>query len=146
MSIHSQIVSIIETSANAINPTGRFIYGRELNDTLNTIDPATVDPLISLLPFTITRNTSSDVVFNSAAISMVFSQQADVIDDATADEAIMDSMATLAESFIDDLLGADKKVTYFIENVQMQAEYQFWMGTNSGYVLTFTIQVTKPCE
>lgn len=145
MAVHSQIVTIIRDNANAVNPDGRFVYGRELHDTLDTVDPATTEPLISLLPFTITRNTSSDTVFNSANISMVFSQDADVDNNASEDEAIMDAMATLAEAFIDRVLTPDKKITYFIENVQMQAEYQFWMGTNSGYVVTFTIQVTKPC-
>jgi hypothetical protein len=134
----------------SVNPDGRFIYGREVHNTLdypNMTKPSDSEAgaLISLLPFQITRTNNPDSHYDSAAISMVFSRSADVQDNAAKEEEIMNEMAELAESYLDVLINASSPITFTLSDVQMQGEYQVWMGTASGYVLTFTFNVLKSC-
>ena len=58
-SIHERIVNILRDTATIVNPDGRFIYGREVHNTLdypNMSQPSDEEAkaLISLLPFQIT--------------------------------------------------------------------------------------------
>ena len=150
-SIHERIVSVLRDTATIVNPEGRFIYGREVHNTLDypnmsLASSAEDKALISLLPFTITRTNNPDSSYDSAAISMVFSRSADVQDNAAREEEILNEMAALAETYIYLLIEASKPITYSLSDVQMQAEYQVWMGTASGYVVTFTFSIKQECE
>lgn len=150
-SIHERIVSVLRDTATIVNPEGRFIYGREVHNTLDYPNMAlpnadAPETLISLLPFQITRTNSPDNNYDSASISMVFSRSADVQDNAEREEAILNQMAAVAENYIELLITASKPITYSLSDVQMQAEYQVWMGTASGYVVTFTFSILKGCE
>ena len=150
-SIHERIVNILRDTATIVNPDGRFIYGREVHNTIdypNMSQPSDQEAkaLISLLPFQITRTNNPDNNFDSAAISMVFSRSADVQDNAAKEEAIMNEMAALAETYVYLLIEASKPITYSLSDVQMQAEYQVWLGTASGYVVTFTFNIKQECE
>lgn len=149
-SIHERIVNVLRDTATIVNPTGRFIYGREVHNTLdypNMSLPSSEEAkaLISLLPFQITRTNNPDNNYDSASISMVFSRSADVQDNAAKEEEIMNEMAELAETFLSDLIDADAPISFNLSDVQMQAEYQVWMGTASGYVVTFTFNILKDC-
>lgn len=149
-SIHERIVNVLRDTATIVNPTGRFIYGREVHNTLdypNMSLPSSEEAkaLISLLPFQITRTNNPDNNYDSASISMVFSRSADVQDNAAKEEDIMNEMAELAETFLSDLIDADAPISFNLSDVQMQAEYQVWMGTASGYVVTFTFNILKDC-
>lgn len=149
-SIHERIVNVLRDTATIVNPDGRFIYGREVHNTLdypNMSLPSSEDAkaLISLLPFQITRTNNPDNNYDSASISMVFSRSADVQDNAAKEEEIMNEMAALAETFLSDLIDADAPISFNLSDVQMQAEYQVWMGTASGYVVTFTFNILKDC-
>ena len=150
-SIHERIVNVLRDTATIVNPDGRFIYGREVHNTLDypnmsLASSAEDKALISLLPFTITKTNNPDNNYDSAAISMVFSRSADVQDNAAKEEAILNEMAALAETYIYLLIEASKPITYSLSDVQMQAEYQVWMGTASGYVVTFTFSIKQECE
>ena len=150
-SVHERIVTVIRDTAITVNPAGRFIYGRELfssfdygnNSTPNSDEPNT---LISLLPFTITKNTNADTVFDSASLLMVFSRSADVVDDPTREEAIINEMAAVAETVINLLDFSSKPITFTIGNVQLEPNYHHWMGTNTGYIASFTINMKQECE
>ena len=149
-SIHERIVSVLRDTATIVNPDGRFIYGREVHNTLDypnmsLASSAEDKALISLLPFTITRTNNPDNNYDSASISMVFSRSADVQDNAAKEEAILNEMATLAETYVTSLIDASAPIAYSLSDVQMQAEYQVWMGTASGYVLTFTFNIIGEC-
>lgn len=149
-SIHERIVNVLRDTATIVNPTGRFIYGREVHNTLdypNMSLPSSEEAkaLISLLPFQTTRTNNPDNNYDSASISMVFSRSADVQDNAAKEEEIMNEMAELAETFLSDLIDADAPISFNLSDVQMQAEYQVWMGTASGYVVTFTFNILKDC-
>jgi len=149
-SIHERIVNVLRGTATTVNPDGRFIYGREVHNTLDYPNMSLASSgedkaLISLLPFTITRTNNPDNNFDSAAISMVFSRSADVQDNATKEEAILNEMATLAETYVTTLIDASAPIAYNLSDVQMQAEYQVWMGTASGYVVTFTFNIIREC-
>jgi hypothetical protein len=149
-SVHETIVTIIRETAATVNPSGSFLYGSELdasflypqNSTPNSEEPKTQ---ISLLPFTITKNTNSNLSYDSSNLSMVFSRSADVADTPQRKEIIMNEMASIAETFISILDEASAPISYSIGNVQMEANYHFWMGTNSGYIVTFQINVIKSC-
>jgi len=150
-SIHERIVSVLRDTATTVNAEGRFIYGREVHNTLDypnmsLASSAEDKALISLLPFTITRTNNPDNNYDSAAISMVFSRSADVQDNAAKEEAILNEMATLAETYVTTLIDASAPIAYNLSDVQMQAEYQVWMGTASGYVVTFTFNIIGDCE
>ena len=149
-SIHERVVNVLRDTATTVNPDGRFIYGREVHNTLDypnmtTASDSDAEALISLLPFQITRTNNPNSSYDSASISMVFSRSADVQDNASKEEDILNQMATLAESYLDVLIDADAPITFTLSDVQMQAEYQVWMGTASGYVLTFTFNILKDC-
>jgi len=149
-SIHERIVSVLRDTGTIVNPDGRFIYGREVHNTLDypnmsLASSAEDKALISLLPFTITRTNNPDNNYDSASISMVFSRSADVQDNAAKEEAILNEMATLAETYVTSLIDASAPIAYSLSDVQMQAEYQVWMGTASGYVLTFTFNIIGEC-
>jgi hypothetical protein len=149
-SVHEKIVTIIRETAATVNPSGSFLYGSELdasfyfqnNSTPNSEEQKTQ---ISLIPFTITKNTNSNLSYDSSNLSMVFSRSADVDDTPQRKEIIMNEMASIAEAFISILDEASAPISYSIGNVQMEANYHFWMGTNSGYIVTFQINVIKSC-
>lgn len=150
-SIHQNIVDLLRTVATVVNSSGRFIYGRELHSSYdyanNTIaSDINGKPLISLLPFVITKSTNEDLSFDSAEISMIFSRSADVQDSASKEEQILSEMSALCEVFISLLQDASKPVGHVISDVRMQAEYQMWMGTNSGFVTTFTLSMLQNCQ
>lgn len=150
-SVHERIVTVIRNTANAVNPNGRFIYGRELfssfdygnNSTPNDDEQKT---LISLLPFTITKSTDSSNVFDSASLLIVFSRGADVADNQEREEEIVNEMAAVCEIFISLLDEASKPITYTIGNVSLDPNYHFWMGTNTGYIASFTFNIKQECE
>ena len=150
-SIHQKIVNLFRTVATVVNPSGRFIYGRELHSSYN-YDNNTIasdisgKPLISLLPFVITKSTNEDSSFDTAEISMIFSRSADVQDNASREEEILSEMSALCEVFVSLLQDGSKRVGHVISDVRMQAEYQMWMGTNSGFVTTFTLSMLQDCE
>ena len=152
-SVHENVVNLLRDTASIINPSGRFIYGRELyssfdygNNSAPNSNSVDSKPIISLLPFSVTINNDPDTVYNNTSISMIFSRSADVADSASREETILSEMASLAENFIFLLDNASKPITYTIGNVQMQPEYQFWRGTNSGYSVTFTLNMKQDCE
>jgi len=150
-SIHQNIVNLLRTVATVVNPSGRFIYGRELHSSYdyanNTIaSDISGKPLISLLPFVITKSTDENSSFDSAEISIIFSRSADVEDNASREEKILDEMSELCELFVSLLQDGSKSISHVISNVRMQAEYQIWMGTNSGFVTTFTLSMLQNCD
>lgn len=154
-SIHERTVDFLRETAAIVNPNGRFIYGRELQNSFNSYPTNSTansskensKPLISLLPFEISPSTSPDSSFDTASISLIFSRSADVADDASREEEIMNEMSEIAENFLLVINeGQQKPILYDIENIRMQAEYQIWMGTNSGYVVTFTLNIKKDCN
>jgi hypothetical protein len=149
-SIHSTVKTIIEATANTVNPDGRFVYGRDIFQSHTygsntTASDADGNPLISLLPFVINWDNSADSSYHSADISMVFSRSADPQDTAERESAIMDEMSLLAENFLEVLDNANIPIQYAITNTRMQGENQFWLGTNTGVVVTFTLNILKVC-
>ena len=149
-SVHESIVDLLRTTASVVNPNGRFIYGRELHSSIdygNNLKPSDDigKPCISLLPFTINKSFNPDSSFDSAEISMIFSRAADVQDNAEREEDILNQMGALCEVYVSLLYNAEKPIGHVIGNVNMQAEYQMWMGTNSGFVATFTLSMKQDC-
>jgi hypothetical protein len=150
-SIHETVRSLIQTTAMSVNPDGRFVYGRDIFQSHtyggNTrASDADGNPLISLLPFIINwTSEGAESVYNGVDISMVFSRSADPQDTAERESAIMDEMGLLAENFMEVLDNANIPIQYAITNTRMQGENQFWLGTNTGVVVTFTLNILKAC-
>ncbi|GEM_PF-3559150 len=149
MSIHSTIVTLIRTKAAAVNPTGEFIYGDDVFQTINYVEQAesgaTAKALISLLPFTYTLLTNQSGSFNAASLNMIFTRSADATDTALRHEAIVNEMSTLAESFVTELNNQTGAITYDIGNVSLEGVKQIYMGTVSGCIASFTINIIKAC-
>jgi len=151
-SIHQRTVDFLRDISTIVNSDGRFIYGRQLHSSIdyaNNSEPNSNDPspTISLLPFTITISTDPDSSFDSTNISLIFSRGADVIDSPEREEEIITEMSQIAENFVEVIREEQlKPISFDIGNVQMQAEYHFWMGTNSGVVTTFTLNIKKDCN
>ncbi len=149
-SAHQRTVEYLKGIGEAVNPNGRFIYGREVHgsfDYANNSKPnsESPNPLISLLPFDISDANNPDNNFDSANISLIFTRSADVADNAEREEAIINEMSELAESFKMVLKEGEKPAGFSVSNFRQQAEYLIHMGTNSGVVLTFTLFIMQPC-
>jgi len=149
MSIHSTIVNLIRTKAEAVNTLGQFIYGDDIFQTINypneSEQAATAKPLISLLPFTYILRTGESSNYNSGSLNMLFTRSADPTDTAVRHEAIVNEMSTLAEAFITELNDTPSPVNYVISDVSFEGQKQIYAGTVSGCIVSFTINVQKVC-
>lgn len=151
-STHETIVTVIRETANIVNPSGRFIYGDDIfqsMDYANNSEASSEEAkaLISLFPFTYTLPKESETNYNTANLSMAFTRSADPSDEAIDVEAIKNEMTALAETFFFLLENASKPISYDINSVNIEATPRgIWMGYNTGALATFTFSSLKYCE
>ena len=150
-SIHETIVTVIRETANIVNPSGRFIYGDDVFQTIdysNASKPTDQDAkaLISLFRFDWNDPKESDSNFNSASINMAFLRSGDPSDDATDVEQRINEMASLAEAFIFLLRNAQTPLSYDIGQVTYGQDRAIFQGYYTGTLVRFTFSPLKGCE
>lgn len=151
MSTHSNIVTLIRNIATAVNVDGRFIYGDDIFQTVDYPNQSEASSeqnkaLISLLPFTLTISNNDDMNYNNATLNMLFTRSSDVDSTALEQEDIVDSMMSLAELFIAVLDAQAKPVSYLIGDIQLEGQRNIYMGTVSGVIASFRIDIRKDCD
>jgi hypothetical protein len=149
-STHEIIVSTIRTTATAVNPTGRFIYGDDVFQTQDYPDASKasdVDPkaLISLFTFDWSSPKESDSDFNTATLSMGFLRSADVANTPVEVEAIINQMSELAEAFETALIAAVVPVQFTISAVTYGQTRGVLQGYYTGVLARFTFSALKSC-
>lgn len=130
---------MIRDTANAVNPTGTFIHGRN-SDAANAQDLPY--PRIHLYPFTQDREPNDDYKRTSTLLfSFVDADSGE--QDSEEREAIITAMDTLVNQFIEQL-----KTDYEndVESTQIRTEpqYQILEGV-SGYSLQLVIKTQAGC-
>ena len=149
-SVHETIVSTIRSTANTVNPNGRFIYGDDVFQSIdypNSSKASDIDPkaLISLFTFDWTSTKESDSNFNSSQLSMGFLRSSDPQDKAEDVESIINEMSELAESFEDLLKNAAKPINYTLSSIVYGQTRGVFNGYYTGVLSSFTFSPIKPC-
>jgi hypothetical protein len=149
-SIHETIVTVIRETAIAVNPTGRFIYGDDVFQTLdypNASKASDIDAkaLISLFTFDWTSPKESDSNFNSAALSMGFLRSSDPQDRAEDVEGIINEMSAISETFFSLLENAQSPLNYTISAVTYGQTRGVFQGYYTGVLARVTFSPLKDC-
>lgn len=129
-------VNTIRDIAKEVNPKGTFTHGRR-NDA--SLEFAEVMPQIHLLPFTSDVNIDNGYI-DSYSMQMLFLQQDSPESSVTEREAIIAEMDTLCRSFVTTLNNTDG---VSISRVRTEPNYRIFSATTSGYLLSFTLQISS---
>lgn len=136
---YQAVVNVIRDTANAVNPTGTFTHGRRSDASLEFDGTF---PQIHLFPF-VGDVDKTNAYTESYSIQMLFCGQ-DAPDSSNEErEAIIAAMDVLSREFINTLFDTDG-VT--MSRIRTEPNYRILSGTTSGYIVSFTLQVsTSPC-
>jgi len=141
---YQQIVDMCRTSANAVNPLGFFHHGRREDFSLEYYQDSFRQGhagigLIAPTPRT-TINRTEGIVTHECVL--VFMKQDSMDSDVLVREQIISDMDVLSNLFMDYIFN---NYNIIITNEVKTPDYRQFMGTLSGYSMTFTIQSYLPC-
>lgn len=138
MANYQTIVDAVRSSL----PSGveRFIHGR-LMDFSNSYSGAY--PLATLLPFTLDdARSTADATWDRARLIIGFWVEDRPDTTPEEREALIAQMDLLSDEFIDSLQDSGgRRVT----NIQKEPQYQMFQGTLSGFAVSLTVEITRPC-
>jgi len=130
---------MVRDTANAVNPTGTFIHGRN-SDAANA--QALPYPRIHLYPFTQNRE-PNDTFRRTSSLLFSFVEKDQGDQDAAKREVIIAAMDTLSQAFI-DRLEVDYNSDVEFTTITSEPQYQILEGV-SGYSLSITIKSQVEC-
>ena len=136
---YQQIINAIRDAANAVNPTGTFIHGRN-SDAANR--PDAPYPRIHLYPFTQDRQ-PNDLERRSSSILMAFVKADTGDNDVNEREAIIAEMDALCNAFIDELIEENSDAVQF-DSVRTEPQYNVLEGV-SGFSLNINMVTVAGC-
>lgn len=135
---YQDIVDLIRNVANAINPTGHFMHGR---NTDGSLDYDYSFPQIHLLPVQTTYDLPNDI--KEHTLIVMFWEQDSPESSNDEREALIAAMDVLSDTFVNDLYNNYSYLN--ISDVLKTPEYRQLAGTASGYGLSFTITTKIKC-
>lgn len=135
----SEVLNMVRDTANAVNPTGTFIHGRN-SDAANSSDLPY--PRIHLYPF---RQDRDPIETEKRTSTLLFSfVKADSGDqDQEERELIITEMDALVDAFI-DRMAEDYSHSVEFTQIQTEPQYQILEGV-SGYSLQLNIRTQVGC-
>ena len=136
---YQQIINAIRDAANAVNPTGTFIHGRN-SDAANR--PDAPYPRIHLYPFTQDRQ-PNDLERRSSSILMAFVKADTGDNDVSEREAIIAEMDSLCNAFIDELIEENSDAVQF-DSVRTEPQYNVLEGV-SEFSLSINMVTVAGC-
>lgn len=128
--MYSDLVDIIRTACNEVNPEGSFYHGRVSDVNLNS--PMLSLPQIRLYPVTMIVNGGVDNVPN-CLLSFIF--QDSPHEDTEGREEILYNADTLARRFKNNL----EQKNYELTNFRIEPFIQLFSAVTSGVNVSFTI-------
>ena len=135
----SQVLNMVRDTANAVNPTGTFIHGRN-SDAANAQDLPY--PRIHLYPFTQDREPNHDYKRTSTLLfSFVKADSGE--QDQEEREAIISDMDALVDLFVEQLKTDYENDVEFTQ-IRTEPQYQILEGV-SGYSLQMIIKTQVSC-
>lgn len=133
---YQAIVDLIRNTANAINPTGHFMHGRNTDGSLDYDYPF---PQIHLMPVQTTFDMANSV--KEHTLILMFWEQDSPESSNDEREALISAMDILSDTFLLTLNNNNINIT----DVLKTPEYRQLSGTASGYGLQFTITSKESC-
>jgi len=134
-----QVLDMVRNTANAVNPTGTFIHGRN-SDAANAQNLPY--PRIHLYPFTQDR-APLDTYKRTSQLLFSFVEKDEGHQDAAKREVIIAAMDVLCQDFI-DRLEVDYESDVEFTSIRSEPQYQILEGV-SGYSLSVTIKSQVGC-
>ena len=134
-----QVLDMVRDTANAVNPTGTFIHGRN-SDAANA--QSLPYPRIHVYPFTQDRD-PSDTFKRTSQLLFSFVEKDEGHQDAAKREVIIAAMDSLSQDFI-DRLEVDYESDVEFTSIRSEPQYQILEGV-SGYSLSITIKSQVGC-
>ena len=134
-----QVLDMVRNTANAVNPTGTFIHGRN-SDAANAQNLPY--PRIHLYPFTQDR-APLDTYKRTSQLLFSFVEKDEGHQDAAKREVIIAAMDVLCQDFI-DRLEVDYESDVEFTAIRSEPQYQILEGV-SGYSLSVTIKSQVGC-
>lgn len=135
----SQVLNMIRDTANAVNPTGTFVHGRN-SDAANAGDKPY--PRIHLYPFVQERDPLEDHKRTSNLL-LSFVEADSGEQDSEERETIIANMDTLVDSFVSQLI-TDYEHDVEFSQIRTEPQYQILEGV-SGYTLQLNIKTQVGC-
>lgn len=135
----SQVLNMIRDTANAVNPTGTFIHGRN-SDAANASNLPY--PRIHLYPFKQVRE-PLEPEKRTSNLMLAFVKADSGEQDEEERETIITEMDTLVDSFVDQLI-TDYKNDFEFTLINTEPLYQILEGV-SGYALEINIKTQVSC-
>lgn len=137
---YQQTINEIRSVAAAVNPEGRFDHGRIVDASQAFAGDY---PVIWLYPFNTFVPTADENLDDNVLLIGFWAQ--DSPSSTTAErEAIIASMYDLAKQFFTQLQLS--KLVRVNGKIQLEPQYQMYLGTVSGYAARLTYQNFTPCE
>ena len=130
---------MVRDTANAVNPTGTFIHGRN-SDAANA--QSLPYPRIHVYPFTQDRD-PNDTYKRTSQLLFSFVEKDEGHQDAAKREVIIAAMDSLSQDFI-DRLEVDYETDVEFTAIRSEPQYQILEGV-SGYTLSMTIKSQVGC-
>ncbi len=134
-----QVLDMVRDTANAVNPTGTFIHGRN-SDAANA--QSLPYPRIHVYPFTQDRD-PNDTYKRTSQLLFSFVEKDEGHQDAAKREVIIAAMDSLSQDFI-DRLEVDYETDVEFTAIRSEPQYQILEGV-SGYTLSMTIKSQVGC-
>jgi len=134
-----QVLDMVRDTANAVNPTGTFIHGRN-SDAANA--QSLPYPRIHVYPFTQDRD-PNDTYKRTSQLLFSFVEKDEGHQDAAKREVIIAAMDSLSQDFI-DRLEVDYETDVEFTAIRSEPQYQILEGV-SGYSLSITIKSQVGC-
>jgi sporulation-control protein spo0M len=135
---YNEAVELIKEVADAVNPTGLFLHGRNFDLTLEFNQKF---PQIHLLPFT--QTTGSDNIFLVTTTMLIAFVDQDGHENTMEQRqeiiAAMDDLAALFEAELRN----KKKIQ--VTSIRREPQYLIYMGVLSGMALNITINSKTSC-
>lgn len=142
---YQQIVDMIRDTSAAVNPNGFFLHGRREDFSLHFDNTSFRFGYAGICLVAPTPRTTIDRVNGLVThdLVMVFMQQDRHDTSEVEREAIIANMDLLSENFMDYLFN---NYTANITNEIKTPDYRQFMGTLSGYAMTFRINGYITCN
>lgn len=134
---YQDIVDLIRNTANAVNPNGHFMHGRNTDGSLDYDYPF---PQIHLMPVQTTLDLDNNT--KEHTLILMFWEQDSPESSNDERELLIASMDVLSDNFLFSLYAVN---TIQLVEVLKTPEYRQLSGTASGYGLQFTIISKIPC-
>ncbi len=136
---YQAVVNIIRDTAFEVSPDCTFTHGRRSDSSLEFDKPF---PQIHLFPFTGDVDKTNNYS-ETYSIQMLFCGQDSPDSSNEKREEIIAEMDELSRLFINTLYESDSVV---MSRIRTEPNYRILSGTTSGYIVSFSLQVTtSPC-